>query len=172
MIILWFRDFLRKSKIFKSNFCNLVRYLCVNLAPELKGNIIQYAQYKKIESWPCFDTKKTFALKLLIQSYPFTVTAVLLFCKAKWNNLVEYEVLFHLIFYLLEQQRISICPARVIIATGLRLTLLCHFFYCLEKNPEQVVQKFWQYLVYLISLNQNEPRRGNFHIDTFVQSMR
>lgn len=123
MIILWFRDFLRKSKIFKSNLCNLVRYLCVNLAPELKGNIIQYAQYKKIESWPCFDTKKTFALKLLIQFYPFTVTAVLLFCKAKWNNLVEYEVLFHLIFYLLEQQRISICPARVI-ATGLRLTLL------------------------------------------------
>lgn len=93
MIILWFRDFLRKSKIFKSNLCNLVRYLCVNLAPELKGNIIQYAQYKKIESWPCFDTKKTFALKLLIQFYPFTVTAVLLFCKAKWNNLVEYEVL-------------------------------------------------------------------------------
>lgn len=157
MIILWFRDFLRKSKIFKSNLCYLVRYLCVNLAPELKGNIIQYAQYKKIESWPCFDT--------------FTVTAVLLFCKAKWNNLVEYEVLFHLIFYLLEQQRISICPARVI-ATGLRLTLLCHFFYCLEKNPEQVVQKFWQYLVYLISLNPNEPRKGNFHINTFVQSMR
>lgn len=111
MIILWFRDFLRKSKIFKSNLCNLVRYLCVNLAPELKGNIIQYAQYKKIESWPCFDTKKTFALKLLIQFYPLTVTAVLLFCKAKWNNLVEYEVLSHLIFYLLELQRISICPA-------------------------------------------------------------
>lgn len=171
MIILWFRDFLRKSKIFKSNLCNLVRYLCVNLAPELKGNIIQYAQYKKIESWPCFDTKKTFALKLLIQFYPFTVTAVLLFCKAKWNNLVEYEVLSHLIFYLLEQQRISICPARVI-ATGLRLTLLCHFFYCLEKNPKQVVQKFGQYLVYPISLNPNEPRKGNFHINTFVQSMR
>lgn len=109
MIFLWFRDFLRKSNIFKSNLCNLMRYLCVNLAPELKGNIIQYAQYKKIESWPCFDT--------------FTVTAVLLFCKAKWNNLVEYEVLSHLIFYLLELQRISICPARVI-ATGLRLTLL------------------------------------------------
>lgn len=123
MIFLWFRDFLRKSNIFKSNLCNLMRYLCVNLAPELKGNIIQYAQYKKIESWPCFDTKKTFALKLLIQFYPFTVTAVLLFCKAKWNNLVEYEVLSHLIFYLLELQRISICPARVI-ATGLRLTLL------------------------------------------------
>lgn len=143
MIILWFRDFLRKSKIFKSNFCNLVRYLCVNLCKMCKkGNIIQYAQYKKIESWPCFDTKKTFALKLLIQFYPFTVTAVLLFCKAKWNNLVEYEVLFHLIFYLLEQQRISICPARVI-ATGLRLTLLCHFFYCLEKKSQTGSPEIW-----------------------------
>lgn len=170
MIILWFRDFLRKSKIFKSNLCNLVRYLCVNLAPQLKGNIIQYAQYKKIESWPCFDTRKTFALKLLIQ---FTPLQLLQFCYFATQNEIIWlnEVFFHLIFYLLEQQRISICPARVI-ATGLRLTLLCHFFYCLEKNPEQVVQKFWQYLVYLISLNPNEPRKGNFHINTFVQSMR
>lgn len=83
MIILWFRDFLRKSKIFKSNLCNLVRYLCVNLAPELKGNIIQYAQYKKIESWPCFDTRKTFALKLLIQ---FTPLQLLQFCYFATQN--------------------------------------------------------------------------------------